>query len=154
MKNLKKDEKLYNVLFPLWMLMLFPQMWLIVLPGNFIIDSAVLLLTLLILKVGEKKKRYKQHILKIYGFGLLADAVGAGLLLLTVWLLGVSNSDLAADSPIITIPAMIISAALIFVFNYFITFKKEEKKLRLTLSLVFAIVTAPYTFLVPTTWLY
>lgn len=154
MKNLKKDEKLYNVLFPLWMLMLFPQVWLIVLPGNFIIDSAVLLLTLLILKVGEKKKRYKQHILKIYGFGLLADAVGAGLLLLTVWLLGVSNSDLAADSPIITIPAMIISAALIFVFNYFITFKKEEKKLRLTLSLVFAIVTAPYTFLVPTTWLY
>ena len=154
MKNLKKDEKLYNVLFPLWMLMLFPQMWLIVLPGNFIIDSAVLLLALLILKVGEKKKRYKQHILKIYGFGLLADAVGAGLLLLTVWLLGVSNSDLAADSPIITIPAMIVSAALIFVFNYFITFKKEEKKLRLTLSLVFAIVTAPYTFLVPTTWLY
>ena len=59
MKNLKKDEKLYNVLFPLWMLMLFPQVWLIVLPGNFIIDSAVLLLTLLILKVGEKKKRYK-----------------------------------------------------------------------------------------------
>jgi len=41
----KKDIKLYNILFPLWMLLLFPQAWLIVLPGNFIIDSLVFLIS-------------------------------------------------------------------------------------------------------------
>lgn len=154
MKNPKKDVKLYNVLFPLWVLMLFPQAWLIILPGNFIIDSAVLLLTLLILKVGEKKQRYKKHILKIYGFGLLADVVGAAFLMYMSFMSGMGEHSIAMDSPWITIPAILISAGLIFVFNYFITFYSENKKTRLILSLVFAIVTAPYTFLVPSSWLY
>ena len=42
----KGRVKLYNVLFPVWMLMMFPGMWLIILPGNFIIDSLVLLITM------------------------------------------------------------------------------------------------------------
>ena len=49
---------------------------------------------------------------------------------------------------------MLVSAALIFVFNYFVTFRREEKAIRLRLALTFAIVTAPYTFLVPSGWLY
>ena len=62
---MKKDVKLYNVLFPFWMLLLFPQMWLIVLPGNFIIDSLVLLISMAVLKISDKKQWYNQHILKI-----------------------------------------------------------------------------------------
>ena len=58
------------------------------------------------------------------------------------------------DELYITLPALIISAVLIFIFNYFITFKKHDKKLKLKLALTFAIVTAPYTFLVPSSWLY
>ena len=38
MKDRENEVKLYNVLFPFWMIMLFPQLWAIVLPGNFIID--------------------------------------------------------------------------------------------------------------------
>ena len=45
-----RDVKLYNVLFPFWMLLMFPITWAIVLPGNFIIDSLVLLLVMAILK--------------------------------------------------------------------------------------------------------
>ena len=48
---MKKDVTLYNVLFPLWMLLMFPVMWLIVLPGNFIIDSIVLIISMLIMKM-------------------------------------------------------------------------------------------------------
>ncbi len=44
MKN--KDIKLYNVIFPFWMILLFPSVWFIVLPGNFIIDSLVLLISM------------------------------------------------------------------------------------------------------------
>ena len=145
-----KPVRLYNVLFPLWFLMIFPVMWLIVLPGNFLIDSLVLIISLRVLKIGERKSWYKRHILPIFGFGLLADVIGAAFLFLMM-VLEVYNFD---NEPWLTIPAMLLSAGLIFVFNYFVTFRKAEKPIRLRLALTFAIVTAPYTFLVPSGWLY
>ena len=151
MNKSNKDIKLYNVLFPFWMLLLFPQMWLIVLPGNFIIDSLVLILSMVALKVSDKKQFYKRHILKIYGFGMLSDIIGAAYMFLLIWAFEVGNMG---DEPYLTIPALIISAILIFVLNYFISFRRVDKKTRFTLSLIFAIVTAPYTFLVPSSWLY
>lgn len=151
MNKSNKNIKLYNVLFPFWMLLMFPQMWLIVLPGNFMIDSLVLVLSMVALKVVNKKGFYKRHILKIYGFGLLSDILGAAYMFLLVWAFEVG---IMGDEPYLTVPALMISAVLIFVFNYFITFRNVDQKTRVTLSLVFAIVTAPYTFLVPSSWLY
>jgi hypothetical protein len=58
------------------------------------------------------------------------------------------------DEPYLTIPGLLISAGLIFVFNYFITFKKIDKKLRFKLSIIYTIITAPYTFLIPMNWIY
>ena len=150
-KKIKKDVRLYNVLFPFWMILLFPQVWLIVLPGNFIIDSVVLLISLSILKIKGKKQWYEQYIFKIYAFGMLSDIIGSAYMLLLMVAFRVGSMG---DEPYLTIPALIISAALIFVFNYFITFKKLDKKTKVTLSLIFAVVTAPYTFLVPSSWLY
>ena len=147
----KNEVKLYNVLFPFWMLLLFPQMWLIILPGNFIIDSLVLLISMAALKIADKKLWYKQHIFKIFAFGMLSDFVGAGYMLLVFvvfeqWIMG--------DEWYLTLPAIFVSAVMIFVLNYFITFKKAERSLRLKSALIFAIVTAPYTFLIPTSWMY
>ena len=148
---MKKDVKLYNVLFPFWMLLLFPQMWLIVLPGNFIIDSLVLLISMAVLKISDKKQWYKKHILKIYAFGLLADVIGSAYMLLMM--VGFELGRMG-DELYLTIPALVISAVMIFVLNYFITFRKADKGLRLKFALAFAIVTAPYTFLFPSSWLY
>ncbi len=150
-QNKKRDIRLYNVLFPLWMLLLFPQAWLIVLPGNFLIDSAVLLLSMPALKIADKKSWYKKHILKIYLFGMLSDIIGAAYIFLLsfVFELGVYG-----DEWYLTVPGLLIAAALIFVFNYFVTFRKAEKGLRWRSALIFAIVTAPYTFLVPSRWIY
>ncbi len=145
-----KQVKLYNVLFPLWMLLMFPQVWIIVLPGNFLIDSVVLLICMYAFKTESKKQYYLKHIFKIFAFGLLADVIGSAfMLLMTVLEFGTMG-----DEPYLTVPALLISAAMIFVFNYYITFKKEEKTQRLKLALTFAVVTAPYTFLVPSSWLY
>ena len=151
MKNKKKDIKLYNVLFPFCMLLLFPPIWLIVLPGNFVIDSLVLIISMFLLKISDKKHYYKRHILKIYGFGMLSDIVGSAYMLLLMLVFQVGRMG---DEPYLTIPALIISAVLIFVLNYFVTFKNTDKALRLKLSVIFAIVTAPYTFLIPSSWLY
>ena len=149
MKN--NDIKLYNVLFPFWMLLLFPQMWAIVLPGNFIIDSIVLIISMFALKMTEKKRFYTRHIFQIWGFGMLSDIVGAAYMFLLMWAFEVGSMG---DELYLTIPALIISAVLIFVLNYFVTFRKSDKVLRLKLALTFTIVTAPYTFLIPSSWLY
>ena len=151
MNNKKNDIKLYNVLFPFWMILLFPQIWLIVLPGNFIIDSIVLIISMTLLKIADKKQWYNLHIIKIYLFGMLSDIIGAGymLLLMTVFDVGRMGDELY-----LTAPALVISSILIFILNYFITFKKSDKLLRLKLSIIFALVTAPYTFLIPSSWLY
>lgn len=74
---MKKNIKFYNVLFPLWMLLMFPQTWLIVIPGNFVVDSLVLLVSMYLLKIQEKVKFYKSNILKIFGFGILSDIIGS-----------------------------------------------------------------------------
>ena len=147
----KNSVKLYNVLFPVWMLILFPSVWLIVFPGNFIIDSLVLIIGVAVFKIAERKKWYKQHIGKIFLFGMLSDFVGAGYMLLM--LAGFEIGQMG-DEWYLTVPAIVISAALIFVLNYYITFRKAEKSLRLKLAALFAIATAPYTFLIPTAWLY
>ena len=145
-----KEVRLYNVLFPLWMLMLFPVTWLVVLPGNFLIDSLVLLISLRVLKIADRKTWYKRHILKIFGFGMLADVIGAALLLAAMFL----ELGNMGDEPYLTLPAVMLSGVLIFVFNYFVTFRRADQPVRLRLALTFAIVTAPYTFLVPSGWLY
>ena len=144
------EVRLYNVLFPVWMLMMLPVTWLVVLPGNFLIDSLVLLLGLRMLRITDRRAWYRRHILPVFGFGLLADVIGAAFLFLM--LLGEISST--GDELWLTIPAMLLSASCIFVFNFFVTFRKAERKTRLRLALLFAIVTAPYTFLVPSGWLY
>ena len=151
MKNQTSDVKLYNVLFPFWMLLLVPVMWLIVLPGNFIIDSLVLIISMVLLKISDKTQFYKRHIFLIFLFGMLADIIGAAEMFVLVWAFEVGHMG---DELYLTLPALFISAALIFVFNYYVTFRKDDTPLRLRLSVIFAVVTAPYTFLIPSSWLY
>ena len=151
MKNATNEEKLYNVLFPFWMILLFPQLWAIVLPGNFIIDSVVFAVSMLCLRLENKKHWYKKCILKIFGLGMLADIIGSIYMLALMLLFKIGNMG---DELYLTLPALFISAVLIFVFDYFISFRQMDKKSRLILSLIFAILTAPYTFLIPSSWIY
>ncbi|MBQ7379786.1 MAG: hypothetical protein IJW70_08965 [Clostridia bacterium] len=151
MNDKKNDVRLYNVLFPFWMILMFPWMWLIILPGNFLIDSIVLIISMAVLKFSEKKRFYKRHIFQIFGFGMLSDIIGAAFMLLLMIVFEVGSMG---DEPYLTVPALFISAALIFVLNYFVTFRKLDKKQRFTLAIIYTVVTAPYTFLVPSSWLY
>ncbi len=147
---MKKTIKLNNILFPIWMLLLFPTVWLIVLPGNFIFDSIVLLISMAALKITDRREWYKKYILKIFTFGMISDFIGAGLLFGTIYM---DIYDFAVEI-FLTIPAVIISAVMIFVFNYFITFKDLEKPLRRKMALIYAIATAPYTFAIPSKLIY
>ena len=147
--SMEKEIRLYNVIFPVWMLLLFPQTWLLVLPGNFLVDSLVLLLAMIFLKMENKKQIYQSKILPVWLFGLLADMVGTAFLLLTI-LLG----NNAGDAWYWILPAVVLSAVCIFLLDYFVTFRKIETKERRLLALAFAVFTAPYTFFIPTGWIY
>ena len=148
---MKKGTTLYNVLFPVWMLMLFPQIWLIVLPGNFLIDSLVIVLSMYALKIQNKKDFYKKTIVKTFSFGIISDVIGSLYMLLMMMGFEIGRMG---DEMYLTVPALLISACFIFLFNYFFTFKNYDKSIRLKIALILLVVTSPYTFLIPSRWIY
>lgn len=149
--NKRTEIRLNNILFPLWLLMLIPTAWLVILPGNFIIDSIVLLISMATLHIADKKQMYKKTILKIWFFGFISDIVGALYILGNMYLF---ELDIRGDEFYLTIPAVLISAILIFLLNYLISFKGYDRKTKFKLAISFAIFTAPYTFLIPISWIY
>ena len=147
---MKKETRLYNLIFPVFMLILFPATWLIAIPANFLIDSIVLLLCMYFLKIEDKKDFYRKTILWVVVFGFLSDILGSIYMTANLVLEIIDNPD----SPLVTIPGVLIAGLLIFVFNYFFTFRNYDKNIRFKVALTLAIATAPYTFFVPTRLIY
>lgn len=167
-----KHIKLYNVIFPIWFLLFFPPVIFITLIGNFVIDSLVLIACFFLFKITDSQKSLKEFytssILKVWLYGFLADFIGASILFLVEslgdsWglpgelITGINFDPFSNPWAVMVIMfAMLVSAALIFIFNYKFTFKKqiEEGKLRFKAAITIAIVTIPWTFLLPTKWFY
>ena len=148
--NNRNEIKLYNILFPIWLLILLPTAWIAVLPVNFIVDSLVLIIAAKKMGIFERGT-YKKHILKVWIFGFLADMIGAGSILGAMSLF---ELNIQGDEPILTVPALLISAILIYVFNYRFSFSDLEKADRIKMAFYFAFFTSPYTFLIPLSWIY
>ena len=167
-----KEIRLNNIIFPIWFLLFFPPVILITLAGNFIIDSLVILACFKIFKIVDSqhniKYYYKKSIIRVWLYGFLADFIGATILFILGILgdsFGLSNelmyginydpfSNLLAV--IIIIFAMLISGLFIFIFNYRVVFKEliKDSYCRFKLALTIAIITMPWTFLLPTKWFY
>ncbi len=163
-----KKEKLYNVIFPIWLMVLIPPIILIVIPANFIIDSLVLLLGFKILSITDKFKNYKKCILKIWVFGFLVDIAGSMLLFATQFLGFSSFLSNNLIEPLMWNPfsnvlallyAIIIIALcgiLIYKVNYRFSFMKTDLNdtQKRFISILLAVITAPYLFLLPTSLFY
>ena len=143
------DVKLKSVSLPFWILMFVPFMWLIILPANFLIDSLVLLISVKVLKLNDYKKVYKDNILKIFLLGMASKIIGILALFVMTYIL---SSGKTGAELYYTIPSLFISGTLIFVSNYLFTFNSIDKKLRFKLSLMLAILTAPYLLVLPISW--
>ena len=81
----------------------------------------------------------------------LSDVIGAAFLFVTMFFLELGKRG---DDLYLTIPAMLISAVCIFLLTFHLTFNACDKNSRTKLSFLFAIITAPYTFMVPLDWIY
>ncbi|WP_213975425.1 MULTISPECIES: hypothetical protein [Tepidanaerobacter] len=169
---MKRGIKLYNMIFPVWLLLFFPPVILITLFGNYIIDSLVVTACFFVYKLANLgfnlKIFYKECILKVWLYGFLADFIGATIL----FLLGICGdrfglpyelvSAICYDpfshplAVVITVSSIVASAALIFLFNYRLIFRNQiqEHTLRRKIALSIAVFTAPWTFLIPTKWFY
>lgn len=166
---MKKQVRLYNVLFPIWILWLFPQALLIVLPGNLFIDCLVLFLALLALKHTQKGEVVKKLWWKFWLLGFAADLVGTAWMFLGwYWpaLLGLHETPFGRfwENNIIslnpfshpltffwTLAGVAIAGVCIYFFD-----RRAMKKCELltdrerhVIALTMATVTAPWLFFVP-----
>lgn len=166
-----KNIKLFNMIFPIWFLLFFPPFILATLVGNFVIDSLVIIACFFVFKLSSNEMKlkdfYKKSIFKVWTFGFLADFLGALIIFLSTCLdhLGLPDEIVTAIcydpfssiiAVIVILLAMIVSSVFIFLFNYKNTFKTEryDKIPKFKISLTIAIITIPWTFLVPTKWFY
>ena len=165
---MKKGEiRLYNVIFPIWLIWLAPQVLCVVLPVNFLIDLAAVAIALAALGLRPVWKQAVGVIWRVWFFGFLADIAGAALLLGVLCLPGngwlndavqamASNPFQNPAALCFVCGAILVSAALIYVYNRFICLKNLRASLRQKrcIALTLAIATAPYAFLLPTRWFF
>ena len=169
---MKRSIRLYNVIFPIWLVLFFPPVILLTLVGNYIIDSLVLVACFYAFRLSSTslslKKFYGNNIFLVWIYGFLADFIGAGILFATgicgesMGLAYEATSAICYDpmshplAVAIVVGSILVSAFLIFLFNYKLVFARREElnTIGFKIAVVFAIVTAPWTFLIPTKLFY
>lgn len=157
--------RLYNMILPVWLLWILPPVWLIILPANLLIDTAVLFCALLALRRRDKRHVMKRMWWRIWWRGFAGDAVGVGWLLLgafsAVWVPGsawaeavnhVMYDPLGHPAAFLwTLVGVALSGVCIYAMDR-VTLEWEgeltDREARVT-ALTLAIVTAPWTFFIP-----
>lgn len=157
-------KKYYNIVFPIFMLYFMPPVIFIAMFLNFLIDSIVLIISFKFLNI-DVISNYKKVIFKVWGYGFLADFIAALLLILYSYLFLNSGNLIhyVFYDPFSNIFSLFIihffiltAGILIYIFNKKFCYKNTNisKDNIIKLSLIMAIFTMPYTFLIPTKYLY
>ena len=168
---MKKQTRIYNVLLPIWLLFLFPQVLVFVIPGNLVIDCAVLFFALLALKHTQKKAVVKKLWWKFWLLGFAADAVGVAWMLLgwqvTAWAshlmgtvgwledIGMALTVNPFRHPMAllwTLGGVALAGVCIYFFDRRAMGSCEllDGRQQHVIALTMAVVTAPWLFLIPT----
>ena len=158
----RKRVRVYNIMFPVWMLIWWPSwLWLVLIPLNYGIDALVLYLSL---PAGSDRKRIlRKQSWKICLAGFVSDFLGSALLF-AVYAFTPGNPlsyNLAyapfgsAAALAVTVAALLLSAGAIFLLDRRIlrragldpgTARRAARNM--------AVFTAPYLFLFPSGLLY
>ncbi len=166
---MKQEVRLYNMILPVWILWLFPQLLVFVAPANLLVDCLVLALTLAALKHQGKRAVVKELWCKFWLRGFGADFLGVLFLLA-----GAFTADALSDIPwtagmheaIMYNPFLhplaflwvLLGVALAGVCIYFFDLRAMKDCDLLTqrekhvVALTMAIVTAPWLFFLPLYW--
>ena len=165
---MNRQTRLYNVIFPIWLLILFPQVWLVILPGNLAIDCLALFLTLRALKHPDKKAVMKRLWWRFWLLGFLADFVGVAWMILG-WVSSLIPSAAWQEwwnenmsytlyncfrSPVAflwTLAGVVLAGVCIYFFDRRAMRSCTELTIRQrhVIALTMAIATAPWLFFIP-----
>jgi len=153
---MKREIRLYNLIFPVWMLWVFPPLWLAVLPLNLLVDGLVLFLTLTALRRPDRKALLRALLVPMWLCGFLADLIGALWMYLgherLLYQAGGWNFYRPFQSPEVlawTLAAVVLSGVCIYLFDRFgvkrglTALSPRERHI---IALTMALVTAPWTF--------
>ena len=163
MKANTGSVKLCNVLFPIWILIFFPQVLAIVIPGNLIVDAAVLLIALAVLGCREKGAVIRKCWWKVWLLGFAADLIGAAWMVLgwfvTSWVPSLDSSlGKILYNPfghpaafLWTAAGVAIAGGVIFLLDrrVFRSVPELTSRQSTRLALTFTIATAPWLFFLP-----
>ncbi len=162
---MKKNVILYSSALPMFLLLLRPIKWIYLLPINLLILALALYLSLSVIgKPDAFRPLLKKQLWLSWLFGFIGDLASAGILfgLFSIpgsagstWALTMDaiarNPFLSTNSLVIVFLAIIVSAALKYVLNLWLAFRKSDlgMKDKRMLCLCLAMFTAPYTLLLP-----
>lgn len=163
----------YNVIFPIWLLVWWPSwLWILLIPANYLIDHAVLWWSLDGYagsgSEGSGRGRFsrndfcRSNAWKVCIAGFLADFIASALLLgidllldavSAPWELGYALMVNPFGNPLallITCAAIAIAGAIIFMLDRWVLQRAGvEPEQAKASALKLAIITAPYLFLIP-----
>ena len=168
---MKSDNKVYNILMPIWLLLFFPSwLWLLLVPANYLIDRIVLRWSLG--DMPEKGQFCRSHNWKICLAGFASDFAGAFIMYLISIILvgwggdGTSFFEKAGDAmmfnPFKNVLAVLI-VAIAIAFSAGCIYKLDNRILvnagldvdqAKKSAIRLAIITAPYVYLIPSEWFY
>ncbi len=169
---MKPFRCLYNVMLPLWLLLVMPQLWGVSLALSLVVDIVVLFVAMKYYALRDIRGNMRRCILKVWISGLVADFAGVllavGMTFLPMWLSneGVNGSwwvnEVAVpmlNRPTETLPGFLgillcvgVSAALIYLLNYKWALRRldADDRLRGRVAVAMTLFTTPYLFFLPT----
>ena len=163
----KQNTRLYSLIFPIWVMLLLPWSWFVILPVNLLIDSLVLLLIFRFSGLNGARKLYLSSVMRTWIFGTLSSLVGFLFMLSAFLINNASGGALSQVCEAITqnpfsnifgfiwvLLAIAVSfiCACFFGLKFIFCHKDFPESRRKITALSVAIVTAPYTLLIPTVW--
>lgn len=150
-----------NLFFPAWFLPAIPTLlWLIMLPVNFLIDSAVLFGWLFCRKTDHPKEVWKKSILRIWLCGFAADFLASVILVIFQFVLDrffpAVNVSIGMGSVIYGLIGALLGGFFVFAFDYGFALNKSglSRKEKRSCAFWLALLTAPWLMALPTEWLY
>lgn len=158
----RQSGRLYNVLFPVWMLVWFPSwLWLILIPANLLIDGLVLHHSRKKLQIDDPQL-IRRNLWKVGLAGFAADFIGAMILFgIALMIRDLQLSSALTWNPFTDIRALLIHIAciaiagiLIYRFNRMIFAKQLSREQCHGLAIRMALITAPYLYLIPASLIY
>lgn len=152
-----RPVRLYNVLFPIWGFWLWPSpLWLVLLAGNFAIDSLVVCLAA---GKGQRARVWRGSILRVWLLGYACDLIGALVCLAAMVAAdalippetGMASLILFPGNVLIALPGVLVAGVLLYFANRRWSFRRcglDDARVH-RLSLALAVFTAPWTMLIP-----